>query len=163
MTFVTLRPAPVIPEHLALGQSVRVINTHGQQVVDAWPVSTANSAEFMSMEPSRAAVRKATPVVGESYQTNCRRSILTVTAGTSPGVHDTLVASCDPKRCHGLGYIGHHDNCTENLHAALGVCGPVTPCPENLFMNIAVLVGNRLEWCPLRRSELCRHHQYRGP
>jgi uncharacterized protein YcgI (DUF1989 family) len=101
-----------IAGHLALGQSVRVINTYGQHVVDAWPLNTVDPPEFMSMEHSHAAVRKTTPVVGESYQSNRRRPILTVTAESSPGVHGTLIASCDPKRCHDLGHTGHHDNCT---------------------------------------------------
>jgi uncharacterized protein YcgI (DUF1989 family) len=64
---------------------------------------------------------------------------LTVTEDTSPGVHDTLIAACDVYRYRGLGVQGHHDNCTENLHAALcklGLSAPLTPCPLNLFMNI---------------------------
>ncbi|MEL0020792.1 MAG: urea carboxylase-associated family protein [Rickettsiales bacterium] len=134
---------------LAAGQSVRVVNTHGQQVVDTWAFAAADPGEFMSMEHSRAAFRKANPDVGDTYVTNRRRGILTVTADTSPGVHDTLIASCDPYRYAQLGHVGHHDNCTENLHralAALGVTATETPCPLNLFMNIAILDDGRLDW-----------------
>ena len=134
---------------LARGRSVRVINTHGQQVVDTWAFSARDSAEFMSMEHTRASLRRAIPAVGDSYRTNRRRAILTVTGDTSPGVHDTLIASCDPHRYAELGHVGHHDNCTENLHAALaalGVTAPETPCPLNLFMNIAILEGGALDW-----------------
>jgi uncharacterized protein YcgI (DUF1989 family) len=133
------------------GQAVRVINTHGQQVVDTWAICGGDTAEYMSMEHSRAAVRKATPGVGESYVTNRRRPILTVTADTSPGVHDTLIASCDPERYRDLGHRGHHDNCTENLHAALAdhaLSLSVTPCPLNLFMNIAISADGGLDWRP---------------
>ncbi|MEL0110317.1 MAG: DUF1989 domain-containing protein, partial [Rickettsiales bacterium] len=133
---------------LAAGQSVRVVNTHGQQVVDTWAFAAADPGEFMSMEHSRAAFRKANPDVGDTYVTNRRRGILTVTADTSPGVHDTLIASCDPYRYAQLGHVGHHDNCTENLHralAALGVTATETPCPLNLFMNIAILDDGRLD------------------
>jgi len=51
---------------LAAGQSVRVVNTHGQQVVDTWAFVAADPGEFMSMEHSRAAFRKANPVVGDT-------------------------------------------------------------------------------------------------
>lgn len=134
---------------LARGQSIRIVNTHGQQVVDTWAFSAGDPAEFMSMEHTRASLRKAIPAVGDSYRTNRRRPILTVTADTSPGVHDTLIASCDPTRYAELGHVGHHDNCTDNLHAALAVLGVTateTPCPLNLFMNIAILEGGGLEW-----------------
>jgi hypothetical protein len=38
-----------------------------------------------------------------------------------------------------LGCTEYHDNCTDNLHAALDALGlkaPKTPSPLNLFMNI---------------------------
>ena len=34
---------------MARGQSVRVINTHGQQVVDTWTFSRDDLTEFMSV------------------------------------------------------------------------------------------------------------------
>ncbi|RUX34939.1 urea carboxylase-associated family protein, partial [Mesorhizobium sp. M7A.F.Ca.CA.002.11.2.1] len=60
---------------------------------------------------------------------------------TSGGVHDTLIAACDRYRYQQLGHVGHHDNCTDNLAAALGALGLTsseTPSPLNLFMNIPV-------------------------
>ena len=32
------------------GQSIKIVNTHGQQVVDTWPFSAEDLSEFMSME-----------------------------------------------------------------------------------------------------------------
>jgi uncharacterized protein len=121
------------------GQKIRVINTHGQQVVDTWAFQQPDAGEFMSMEHTRAGIRRLSPRVGDALLTNKRRPILTVIEDTSPGVHDTLIAACDIYRYRGLGVQGHHDNCTENLHAALrrlGIEAPETPCPLNLFMNI---------------------------
>ena len=134
---------------VAKGQRVRVINTHGQQVVDNWAFVAEDPAEFMSMEHSRAAFRKAVADVGDAYVTNHRRPILTVVEDTSPGVHDTLIAACDPYRYAVLGHQGYHENCTENLHDALkelGVTAPETPCPLNLFMNIAIVDGQALDF-----------------
>jgi uncharacterized protein YcgI (DUF1989 family) len=121
------------------GQNIRVINTHGQQVVDTWAFAQSDVNEFMSMEHTRAGIRRLSPRVGDALLSNRRRPILTVIEDTSPGVHDTLIAACDIFRYRGLGVEGHHDNCTENLHAALqriGVSAAKTPCPLNLFMNI---------------------------
>ena len=136
---------------LAHGQSVRVINTFGQQVVDTWAFSAADLGEFMSMEHSRVAIGHIIPAIGDTLVTNRRRPILTLTEDTSGGIHDTLFAACDRWRYETLGHLGHHDNCTDNLAAALaelGLAPPETPSPLNLFMNIPVLDGNRVEIRP---------------
>jgi uncharacterized protein YcgI (DUF1989 family) len=124
---------------LVRGQCIKVINTHGSQVVDTWAFSRANMAEFMSMEHSRATLRHIIPRVGDALLTNRRRPILTLTEDTSGGVHDTLMAACDRYRYEELGHQGYHDNCTDNLAAALAALDltpPETPSPLNLFMNI---------------------------
>ena len=123
------------------GQQVRVINTHGQQVVDTWAFNAADIREFMSMEHSRGSMLTLFPKVGDILRSNHRRPILTITEDTTPGIHDTLIAACDIHRYRQLGVEGHPDNCTENLAVALGELGlepPETPSPLNLFMNIPV-------------------------
>ena len=123
------------------GQSVRVINTHGQQVVDTWAFARHDPTEFMSMEHSRTALASIMPQVGQSMVTNRRRPILTLIEDTSGGIHDTLLAACDRYRYELLGCEDYHDNCTDNLAAALaelGLSPPETPSPWNLFMNIPV-------------------------
>jgi uncharacterized protein YcgI (DUF1989 family) len=138
-----------IAARLKAGQSITVINTFGTQVVDAWAFNATDVAEFMSMEHSRAQVRKLCLDVGDSYMTNLRRPILTVVADTSPGRHDTLIASCDQHRYRALGHKGHHDNCTENLTFALAELGlkpTETPSPLNLFMNIPWALDGKLTW-----------------
>ena len=123
------------------GQLVSVINTHGQQVVDTWAFRRDDMTEFMSMEHSRTALARIMPEVGQAMATNRRRAILTLVDDTSGGIHDTLLAACDRYRYELLGYQGYHDNCTDNLAAALaelGLTPPETPSPWNLFMNIPV-------------------------
>lgn len=87
--------------------------------------------------------------------TNLREPILTVLEDSSPGIHDTLIAACDPQRYRELGVEkwGEHGSCAENLVLALkelneraglkgakAVGADVTinnvPPPLNLFMNI---------------------------
>src|ERR1700676_5687570 len=136
---------------LRRGQSVRVINTRGQQVVDTWAFRAGDIAEFMSMEHSRVAIGRIIPGIGDTLVTNRRRPILTVTADNSGGIHDTLFAACDRWRYELLGATGYHDNCTDNLAAALaelGLTPPEIPAPLNLFMNIPVIDGNRVEIRP---------------
>ncbi len=121
------------------GQKVKVINTHGQQVVDTWAFVRHDLGEFMSMEHTRATLVKMTPAMGDHLYTNRRRPILTLVEDTSPGIHDTLLAACDSYRYGLLGCTEYHDNCTDNLAAAmyaLGLRAPETPSPLNLFMNI---------------------------
>lgn len=137
--------------HLRRGQIVRVVNTTGQQVVDTWAFDATDIAEFMSMEHSRVALGRIIPAVGDTLVTNRRRPILTFVEDTSGGVHDTLFAACDRWRYELLGCEGHHDNCTDNLAAALaelGLAAPQTPAPLNLFMNIPVVDGDRVEVRP---------------
>jgi uncharacterized protein len=133
------------------GQHVAVINTHGEQVVDTWAFVQDDLNEFMSMEHTRAALGKLIPKKGDTLLTNHRRPILTIVEDTSPGIHDTLIAACDVWRYQGLGCKDYHDNCTDNLHAAmrdLGLRAPETPSPLNLFMNIPWNADGRITFEP---------------
>jgi uncharacterized protein len=126
---------------LTKGQRVKLINTHGQQVIDTWAFNRTDLAECMSMEHSRASLSRIMAKVGDSMVTNRRRPILRLLEDTSPGVHDTLIAACDRHRYDLLGCRVYHDNCTDNLATALAelsLTSPKTPSPWNLFMNIPV-------------------------
>jgi len=136
---------------VAAGQIVRVINTHGEQVVDTWAFNRADLTEFMSMEHTRAGILRLIPGVGDAMLTNHRRPILTVLEDTSGGIHDTVIAACDRYRYEGLGCTEYHDNCTDNLAQALrdiGLASPETPSPFNLFMNIPWTVEGALSFDP---------------
>ena len=125
--------------HLQKGQSIRIVNTHGEQVVDTWAFSSDDMGEFMAMDATRAFNLRIRPIVGDRFVTNRRRPILTLTEDTSSGIHDTLMAACDRWRYRLLGHEGHHDNCADNLAeglAELGLEVAHTPSPLNLFMNI---------------------------
>lgn len=131
------------------GQKIKVINTHGEQVVDTWAFRADDITEFMSMEHSRAYFMRLIPIVGDTFVTNQRRPILTIIEDATPGVHDMLIAACDAPRYGLLGFEGYHDNCTDNLTAGLadlGIIKPETPSPLNLFMNIPWEVDGGLSW-----------------
>lgn len=136
---------------LVAGQSVKVINTPGSQVVDTWAFVDHDMTEFMSMEHSRAAMNRLTPKIGDTLVTNHRRPILMLVEDTSGEVHDTFIAACDRWRYEGLGVEGFHDSCEDNLHNALeeiGLSSVETPSPLNLFMNIPWDMEGRIDWKP---------------
>ncbi len=133
------------------GQRIRIINTHGQQVVDTWAFNLNDLTEFMSMEHTRASLLRVRPRVGDKLFTNHRRPILTLAEDSSPGMHDTVIAACDRWRYIELGVKGFHDNCTDNLAAGLAELGlkpPETPSPLNLWMNIPIRADGTLSFDP---------------
>ena len=134
---------------LSAGQAVKVINTHGEQVVDTWAFRAGHMIEFMSLEHTRPTLGRIMPKTGDHLYTNKRRPILTIVEDTSPGIHDTLIAACDNERYGLLGCTAYHDNCTDNLYAGmreLGLTPPECPQPLNLFMNIPWDAEGNLGW-----------------
>lgn len=144
---VTIPPRQGKAAFVGKGQLIKVIQTHGQQVVDTWAFNRADLTEFMSMEHCRTSWGGIMAKTGASMVTNHRRPILTLLEDTTTGIHDTLLAACDRYRYELLGCADYHDNCTDNLAAALaelGLSSAKTPSPWNLFMNIPVQSGGAL-------------------
>ena len=123
------------------GQHVRVINTHGTQVVDCWALNADNMGEYMSMEHCRVAWERVYPRQGDTMVTNRRRPILTMIENSASGTHDTLLAACDRYRYQQLGCKDYHRNCTDNFWEAMVEIGmkPIElPSPLNLWQNTPV-------------------------
>jgi uncharacterized protein YcgI (DUF1989 family) len=136
---------------VAKGQRIRMVNTHGTQVIDTWAFNAQDLNEFMSMEHTRPLLKYIMPRLGEPMRTNRRRPIITFLEDSSPGIHDTIMAACDRYRYEFLGHVGYHDNCTDNLYRAmaeLGLTAPHVPCPLNMWMNIPVRPDGSLGWEP---------------
>jgi uncharacterized protein len=124
---------------MSAGQTIKVINTHGEQVVDTWAFKQDDINEFLSCEHTRASLKRFIPRPGDALLSNHRRPILTLLEDTAGGIHDMLMAACDRYRYQELGCTEPHDNCTDNLAQGLrdiGFTPPETPSPLNLFMNI---------------------------
>jgi uncharacterized protein len=136
---------------LAGGRRLRIVNLNGGQVVDMWAINPADPDERMSMEHTRASLSRLVPRVGDGLLSSRRRPLLTLVEDTSPGVHDTLIAACDPERYRQLGGSADHASCAENFRRALtdaGVAVDRIPAPLNLFMNIPWHPDGRLEFAP---------------
>jgi uncharacterized protein YcgI (DUF1989 family) len=127
----------------------------GYQAWNATHAADAPAMEFLSMPHSRVATLHLMPKVNDLLVSNLREPMMTLVEDTSPGIHDTLMAACDPQRYRNLGAENweQHGSCAENLVLALkelneraglkgakGVGADVTinnvPAPLNLFMNI---------------------------
>jgi uncharacterized protein len=141
---------------LRAGQRVHVVNTLGYQVVDTWALRL-DGAAALSMSHSRLAMSRLSPLVGDTLVDDRRAPMLTLVEDDSGGVHDTLIAACDPERYRALGFRGWHASCAENFrHAAAGVAlrDPVAgvqaeawrtvPDPLNLFMTVEASLSGEL-------------------
>jgi uncharacterized protein len=149
MSLVTIPARRGKAARVRAGQHIRIVNTHGTQVVDTWAFSAEDLNEWMAMEASRAWFLRLAAAIGDAFVTNRRRPILTLVEDTSGCAHDTLMAPCDEQRYGLLGVTGYHDNCRDNLHAGLGELGvtiPATPASLNVFMNILWTADGRLSW-----------------
>ncbi len=133
----------------ARGQSLKIINTFGTQVVDFWAFDAKDPGIYLSMEHTRATLSRLTPRAGDILVDNRREPMLAFESDTSPGVHDTVIAPCDPARYAKLGCAAGHASCADNLHralASLDLTSAVCPASFNLWMNIPVLPSGELEW-----------------
>lgn len=144
-------PIPIPARHgkaalVRRGQRIRVINTHGSQVVDTWafadPPPERERPELLSMAHTRSRNSKIYPGAGDVLFSDRRRPMLTWLEDTSPGRHDTLLPACSPAIYAEHGCAPGHRSCAENLQEALAALGvarlPFTPDPLNLFMNIPI-------------------------
>lgn len=136
---------------LSRGERVRIVNTHGNQVLDTWAFNRHDMSEAMSMEHTRSVNSRIYPVVGMAFVSTRRRPMLRLAADSSPGKHDTLLCACNQAIYRELGCAEYHRNCEDNLHEALGEVGlsyPATPAPLNLFMNTPVTDAGAIDRRP---------------
>lgn len=126
---------------LDAGQRIRLINTHGSQVVDTWALCRGDSSEYLSVEHTRRVTQHLYPEVGDILYSNRRNGMLRLTEDTSPGRHDTIVACCDKWLYRHFDCPPGHRNCRDNFFEALfeaGFDAVTVPNPVNLWMNIAI-------------------------
>ena len=131
------------------GQILCIYNTHGSQVCDFFAFCEDNLNEYMSMEHVHTSLETIFPKKGDHLVTNYRRSIMSIADDTSPGVHDTVIASCGHQRYQQLGCKEYHDNCIDNLRMsmiAINLKLLVLPAPFNLWMNIPVSKNGSIKW-----------------
>lgn len=143
---------PLIPARKAVafavkaGQDIKIINTHGKQVLDFWAFNPKDAHDFLSMVHTRTILLKVSLTQGDRLYSTRRKPMLTLVEDTTThGTHDIIWSACDAERYHMQGFDGYHDNCSDNMHAALKdnfpkfpMAADWVPDPLNLFMNVAI-------------------------
>ncbi len=126
---------------LEAGQSCRVVNRYGGQVVDTWAFAASDYDEYLSMEHSRSANYRLLFAPGDCLYSNRFRPLLKLAADTSPGIHDTLHAACSKGSYRYYGADHDTPNCEDNLVAQMRLREYElrhVPCPWNLFEHARV-------------------------
>ena len=151
MTQLDISPGSAVSVGLERGQSCRVVNTRGGQVVDTWAFAADDYDEYLSMEHSRSANYKLLFEPGDSLYSNRFRPLLKLSADTSPGLHDTLHAACSKGSYRYYGSERDTPNCEDNLVAQMAlkqVDLRHVPCPWNLFEHALVAADSTLADAP---------------
>lgn len=132
---------------LTAGQAIRLVNTHGTQVVDTWALAAHDTSEFLSVEATRRMLFNLFPVPGKPLYSNRRNPMLLLEEDSSRCRHDMLFAACDKWLYKHYGCPPGHRNCQDNFREALFAIGrdaAFVPSPVNLWMNIPVTEDSKL-------------------
>ena len=131
---------------LAAGERLRVTTPSGGQVADFFAF-TGDLAEWLSAMHTWVSTRSVRPREGDTFVTQLRQPLIAFAEDGAGGVHEMLLAACDPVRYEQYGFEGHHRSCAQNLRealAALGLEPPIVPQPVNLFSWTVVEPDQRL-------------------
>ncbi len=136
------------------GEHFRVVDLHGQQVVDfmAWTLPYApatNPPEHFSTSYTRYALGgSAPPQVGEGLYTNRDRLMFTLVADTVK-THDMLYMACNPG-FYARQQQPHHRSCATNVAEVMAPWGmkhwSEVHDPFNIFQNTPYYALKALNW-----------------
>lgn len=133
---------------VAAGETIRVIDVEGRQIGDFVALAREDlterisTAETMNFNDWNARVRP-----GTILYSNRPRPLFTVVDDTSSGKHDLQFAACTPFFYEYHGGVKGHNNCHDNLVAALqpyGMPPADLPNPVNLFQLSEVGEGGEI-------------------
>lgn len=127
--------------HISGGQAFRVSTPRGHQAADFFAFNAANTDEFLSPNHTWVRTRCVKPRQGDALLSCFRRPMLDFVDDQANGVHDMMIAACDPHRYEQAGVTEHHASCADNLRTSmqrLGYTVGVIPQPINFFTNTKV-------------------------
>ncbi len=123
------------------GDQVSIVNVSGTQVVDFWCFPRSSPQQYLSLEHCREVLAKVYFEPGDTLISDQYEPVFTYVADTSGGMHDTLIAPCNPAMYRRFGCSEDHPSCTGNFQAAAAQAAlaiSFVPSPWNLFMRAAV-------------------------
>ena len=133
------------------GATIRVTNLHGTQIGDMFALLQSDPTEYLDTARTRLMTGRLFPKVQQQLYSNRQRSLFTFLTDTSPGVHDSLYATCDVNLHEMIGAGKDHPNCHDNYLSAvksLGLDIDFVPGPANLFQNTPVAADGTLSAGP---------------
>src|SRR5688500_12857101 len=136
---------------LKRGEQLRVIDTEGGQSGDLVAFSQ-DGHQRLSNGRTFDYGGKIYVSTGDVLWSDRSNPMLTIVAD-EVGRHDLLYSACSPEMYRLQHGLAGHANCTDNLSSALrelGIEPHPLPTPLNLFMNVEVVAGGRLEVRPPR-------------
>lgn len=131
------------------GDEVTIVNVSGTQVVDFWCLPRSSPQEYLSLEHCREVLGKIYFAPGDILISDRYLPVFDYVADTTRGLHDTLIAPCNPEMYRRFGRPGDHPSCTGNFRAAVTSVGwsmPFVPSPWNLFMRAKVKEDGSIEY-----------------
>jgi uncharacterized protein YcgI (DUF1989 family) len=120
------------------GQVLRIVNVEGGQIGDFFALNPDDELEHLSPSETRSVLLRAFPRVGQAFQSNHRRPMLSLVEDYAAGVHDMMFHACSKEFYASLGAGPNHRNCKDNFQQAVtALLGRQIPAhdPVNLFQN----------------------------
>src|SRR5262245_34212425 len=101
------------------GDEVAIVNVTGTQVVDFWCLPTSVPQEYLVLEHCRECLSNIYFAPGDVLISDRYVPVLDYAADTSGGLHDTLIAPCNPDMYKNFGRPADHPSCAGNFWAAV--------------------------------------------
>lgn len=131
------------------GDEVAIVNVSGTQVVDFWCLPKSSPQQYLSLEHCREVLGKIYFSPGDVLVTDRYEPVFDYAADTTGGLHDTLIAPCNPDMYRKFGRPEGHPSCAGNFWAALkgaGLAISFVPSPWNLFMRATVKPDGTIDY-----------------
>jgi uncharacterized protein YcgI (DUF1989 family) len=137
----SIPPRSGVAFRLGAGQTLKVIDPHGEQVADLMAASSADMAEVISSGRTFDYLEKIFLTKGDAIYSNRSRPLLKIVEDTV-GRHDFLLAPCSKEMFRIIyGEADPHRGCLGNLAEVLspfGIDEDCIPASFNIFMNVTV-------------------------
>jgi len=129
--------------YVANGGRFRITTPKGQQSADFFAFRRDAIDEGLSPHHSWMPTKSLHPRPGDTLLSNRRQPMVDFIEDGADGLHDLIIAPCDPIRYEQFGVPGHR-SCVGNLTEAMAALGhrvPAYPLAVNFFTTTAVQNG----------------------
>jgi uncharacterized protein YcgI (DUF1989 family) len=129
--------------YVSRGGRFRIVTPKGQQSADFFAFRRDDLEESLSPHHSWMPTKSLHPRPGDTLLSNRRQPMVDFIEDGADGLHDLIIAPCDPIRYEQFGVPGHR-SCVGNLTEAMAALGHRVaghPLAVNFFTNTTVQQG----------------------